>query len=290
MTNLMTRLRWRWAAVAVLAIAVIVVVGMVGRSVLGGRDRTWARIQETGVWRIGMDPSFPPFENLDTTTNEPVGLDVDLANALAARMGVRAEFVGIGFDQLMDAVVAHRVDSALSALPVAMERTQEMRFSEPYIEAGMVLAVPEGSPLTSALEAATGRGNAPLSDVAPALAGQRVAVEWGSVGDSLARSLQTQLNGNLHLVLRNSTDEALSALAGGDADIAIVDAISLSLFGGTGARLVAVGQPLRSDPYAIVIPVDAPELLRRVNTALAALQADGTLAAIKARWLAPKAP
>ena len=189
----------------------------------------------------------------------------------------------------MDAVAANRVDSAISALTVAPHRTEEMRFSEPYIEAGMVLAVPETSRLKPALEAAGGRsGEAAMPEVAQALAGQRVAAEWGSEGDALARRLQAQVNGDLRLVLRNSTDDALRAVLAGEADAAIVDAISLALFAGDGGSLVAVGQPLRSDPYAIVVPKHAPELLRQVNAALAALRDDGTLAEIRARWLRPQ--
>jgi polar amino acid transport system substrate-binding protein len=214
---------------------------------------------------------------------------VDLARAIAARWGVRVEFVGVGFDQLMDAVVANRVDSAISALTIAPHRTEEMRFSEPYIEAGMVLAVPETSRLRPALEAVGGRSGAPvMAEVAQPLAGQRVAAEWGSEGDALARRLQAQVNGDLRLVLRNSTDDALRAVLAGEADLAIVDAISLALFVGDGGSLVAVGQPLRSDPYAIVVPKHAPELLRKVNEALAALRDDGTLVEIRARWLRPQ--
>jgi ABC-type amino acid transport substrate-binding protein len=280
--------RRRWAIVALLFLVALLAALLLRRTVLGG-DRTWTRIKQTGVWRVGMDPSFPPFENLDATTGMPAGFDVDLARAVATRWGVRVEFVGVGFDQLMDAVVANRVDSAISALTVAPHRTEEMRFSEPYIEAGMVLAVPEASRFRPALEAAGSRsGVAAMTELAQPLAGQRVAAEWGSEGDALARRLQTQVNGGLQLVLRNSTDDALRAVLAGEADAAIVDAISLALFLGDGGALVAVGQPLRSDPYAIVIPKHAPELLRQVNEALAALRDDGTLAEIRARWLRPQ--
>ncbi|MEJ5197926.1 MAG: transporter substrate-binding domain-containing protein, partial [Anaerolineae bacterium] len=103
-----------WLLVAGIAVFLSL---MLMRSGLLRRDRVWSHIQETGVWRVGMDPSFPPFENLDVATGRPVGFDVDLAQAIAGRWGVRVEFVGIGFDQLLDAVAAHRVDSAISALP-----------------------------------------------------------------------------------------------------------------------------------------------------------------------------
>ena len=279
----------RWAIVAVLIVGLLIGALLLRQTVLSGGDRIWARIKQTGVWRVGMDPSFPPFENLDGITGLPAGFDVDLARAIAARWGVRVEFVGVGFDQLMDAVVANRVDSAISALTVAPHRTEEMRFSAPYIEAGMVLAVPETSRLRPTLEAVGGRGGKPaMAEIALPLAGQRVAAEWGSEADALARRLQVQVNGDLRLALRNSTDDALRAVLSGEADVAIVDAISLALYAGDGGSLVAVGQPLRSDPYAIVLPKHAPELLRQVNEALAALQDDGTLAEIRARWLRPQ--
>jgi len=281
--------RRRWVIMAALLLVALFAGLLLRRTVLSGSDRTWARIKQTGIWRVGMDPSFPPFENLDVTTGLPAGFDVDLARVIAARWGVRAEFVGVGFDQLMDAVAANRVDSAISALTVAPHRTEEMRFSEPYMEAGMVLVLPETSRLRPALEAVGGRGGGTaMAGVAQALSGQRVAAEWGSEGDALARRLQAQVNGDLRLVLRNSIDDALRAVLSGEADAAIVDAISLALFAGNGGSLMAVGQPLRSDPYAIVVPKHAPELLRQVNEALAALRDDGTLAEIGARWLRPQ--
>ena len=272
--------RTRSGRVVLLLAALAVMAGgmWVGRGALGARDRTWTRIRETGVWRVGMDPSFPPFENLDVTTGEPAGFDVDLARALAGQWGVRVEFVGVGFDQLLDAVAAHRVDSALSALPVAMHRTREMQFSEPYIEAGMVLALPAGSALQTTVAASRG-----LPDTA--LAGLRIAAEWGSEGDALARGLQTRAAGNLKLVLRDSTEAALRAVIAGEADAAIVDAIGLALFDRGTGRLVAVDPPLRSEPYAIVVPMDTPELLRQINEGLAALQADGTVREIRQHWL-----
>ncbi len=232
-----------------------------------GRDPVWARIQETGVWRVGMDPSFPPFENFDIETQQPVGLDVDLARAIAARWGVQVEFVGVGFDQLVDAVYAHKVDSALSAMPIFEDRTQEVAFSDPYIEAGIVLAVPAGS-----------RVRGPDD-----LAGRRVAAEWGSAGDAQARILQRRLPDGFSLVLRDTVTAALDAVAAGEADAALADAISLALHGGD-LQPVAV---IASDPYVIVLPRNAPDLLRAINEALAALSADGTLAEIEARWLKP---
>ncbi len=258
-----------WALVAGIALAVIGAILLFGR-----QDPTAARIRQSGVWRVGMDPSFPPFESLDPATGQPVGLDVDLVNAIAARWGVRAEIVGVGFDELVDAVAAHRIDSAVSALPIFEWRTKEVAFSRPYVEAGMVLAAPPGSAIRGPDD----------------LAGRRVAAEWGSQGDAQARAIQTRLEGAVMLVLRESADAALAAVVSGEADAAITDAVSLALFRRGGGDLVAVGPPLTSDPYVVVVPADARTLLDDLNKALAAMAADGTLAALRERWLGPGAP
>ena len=117
------------------------------------------------------------------------------------------------------------------------------------------------------------------------LAGHRLAAEWGSAGDAQSRTLQRKLGGNLTLVLRESSDAALQAVLNGEADAATVDAVSLALFTAGKDRLAAVGEPLQSEPYVIVVPAHAPKLLAAINAALADMSADGSLAAIKARWL-----
>jgi polar amino acid transport system substrate-binding protein len=161
------------------------------------------------------------------------------------------------------------VDSAISALPVFEHRAKEVAFSSPYVEAGVVLAVPSGSPIRGAED----------------LAGMRVAVEWGSEGDAQARAVQKKLGGDLQLIPCESANAALAAVVADKADAAIVDAVSLALFDRADGDLRSLGEPLRPDPYVIVIPRDAPRLLAAVNEALEALNADGTLAEIKARWL-----
>jgi ABC-type amino acid transport substrate-binding protein len=267
-TGRVTKRPWFW-----LALALVVAVPVAGVLLLARRDATSARIRQSGVWRVAMDPSFPPFESIDPATGRPVGLDVDLVNAIAARWGVRAEIISVGFDELVDAVAARRVDSAVSALPVFDWRTQEVSFSAPYVQAGIVMAVPSDSSVRS------------LED----LAGKRVAAEWGSEGDAQARDLQRRLEGRLDLVLRESADAAMDAAARGEADAVVTDAISLALYDKGGGALVVVGAPLRSDPYVIVVPAGAPQLLADLNRALESLEQDGTLVAIRAQWLGAEA-
>ncbi len=253
---------------ALLGVGILAGLLLLGRDLLGSEDLTWQAMQRRGSWRVGMDPSFPPFEMLDET-GQPVGLDVDLARAMAQEWGLELEIVSLGFDGLVDALLAGKIDSVVSALPYDPRLTQDIAYSPPYFEAGVRLVVPQGSP---------------IQDV-QGLAGMRVAVEWGSAGDAVGRRLRRE-EPSIQLILRPSPEEAVAALLAGDADALLIDGVTLGLAQAQGAAIQAVGPPLESDPYVIALPLDAPVLQERVRAALASLRESGALARLEARWFA----
>jgi len=226
-------------------------------------DRVWARVQRTGEWRVGLDPSFPPFEVVDHE-GQIVGFDVDLARAIAARWGVRVTLVSIGFDGLTDAVRAGKVDAVISAMPYDATLTRDVRFSDPYFEAGWRVVVPVDSPVRH------------LDD----LSGSRLAAEWGSKGDLWARRLQARYAA-VELVLKPTPEEVVQAVLGDEADAAILDGVTARE---QANQLRSVGEPLSSEPYVVVMPRRAPRLQAEVNKSLRALREDGTLDALEARW------
>lgn len=232
------------------------------------RDTTWHAIQQRGAWRVGLDPSFPPFEMLDAT-GAVVGYDVALAHALAETWGLRAEIVAVGFDSLPDALKAARIDSVISAYPYDERLTQDFLFSTPYFDAGLRIAVRTGSTIRA------------LTD----LSGQRVGVEWGSLGDMVGRQLQRD---GMEIILQpfDAPDVLIAALVENrDVDAILVDNVSLRQAQGAGLPLVAVGDPLESIPYVIVMPRRAHDLYQNVETSLQQLIQNGTLAELEMRWL-----
>ena len=271
----MSRRTWFWIGGA----ALLVLVGGAlwwgggdggGLSAILRRDLTWQRIQDRGVWRVGMDPSFPPFETLDED-GKPVGLDVDLAKAIAATWQVELEIEAIGFDSLLDALKAGKIDSVVSAYPYDGRLTRDFIFSVPYFDAGLRLVVREGSLIQD------------VSD----LSEKRVAVEWGSMGDMVGRRLER--NGTaLVLMAFETPQEAIEALrTRADIDALLVDNVTLREAQGSGANLIAVGQPLEGNPYVVVLPARANDLERQVAKALATLREDGTMTALEDRWFSP---
>ncbi len=266
-----TRRRWLIAAGAT---AVLVAIGLVVfaqderrlPSFLR-RDTTWQAMQERGTWRVGLDPSFPPFEMLDQE-GRPVGYDVDLAQALAKTWGLEAEIVAVGFDSLPDTLKAGKIDSIVSAYPFDERLTQDYAFSAPYFDAGVRLAVRAGSPITTVAD----------------LSGRRVGVEWGSMGDMLGRQMQRD-GVDVTLVSLETPADLLDALASKqEVDAIFIDNVALRQAQGAGRQIVAVDEPLESVPYVIVMPRRAAELHRNLEASLKLLQANGHLANLENTW------
>lgn len=229
-------------------------------------DVTWQQMQERGSWRVGMDPSFPPFETLDAQ-GAPVGYDVDLAREIADQWGLEVEIVAIGFDSLLDALQVQRVDAVISALPFDARRTQDVFYSLPYFEAGIRLVVEAEAEIVA------------VDD----LAGRSVAVEWGSRGDAVARRLQRD-GVALERLTFQSPQEAITALVSGASDALLIDGVTLQLAQGKGQPIRPVGSALESDPYVIAVPIDAPELQKAVNESLETLLQNGRLGLLQTRW------
>ncbi len=262
----MSARRWKWGALFALGMALAIVVWWMAYP---RQDERWRRILDTGVWRVAVDPSFPPFESVGPD-GALTGFDIDLARAIAARWGVDVRFELVGFDGLLDSVWADQADSVVSAYPLQPHYAQDVGYSIPYFEAGVVLIARAGSGITD------------LED----LRGRRVAVEWGSEGDVQARALARRL-GDLSLVPLESPDLAVGAVVDGQADAALVDGVTAALAIGRGDPLEIVGEPLSSAPYVIVTPARARALLSAVNEALTALEEEGVLDDLRVRWFGP---
>ena len=97
-----------------------------------------AALAKRGKLACGSRSELPPFENVDDA-GELVGFDIDLARELGRRLGTPVEFKAIAFDGLVDAVIASKADVVISAFPFDPRLTEDIRYSRPYFEGGLVL-------------------------------------------------------------------------------------------------------------------------------------------------------
>ena len=229
------------------------------------RDASLQRVEDAGLLRVGLDPTFPPFES--AADGDLSGFDVELARLLAERLGVEAQFVFFGFDGLYDALATGQVDALLSALVVQPERTRLFAFSEPYFNAGEVLVVNETSTVGEMEQLGSGR----------------VAVELGAQGHVVALEWQKRLP-DLQIDPHNSAEEALQAVSRGVADAALVDSISAALFVKEAPGLRVADDAVTVEPFAIVVRIEDESLLDALNAALEELGQGGQLDSLRARW------
>jgi polar amino acid transport system substrate-binding protein len=229
-------------------------------------DKQWNDLSTRGALRVGIDPGWQPFSFYSQDGWH--GLDADVTREIARRLNLQVQTDPVGYDSMYDALHLWQVDMGISALVVDPSRTSEFAYSDSYFDAGLRLVSPQ---------AGVG-GIHSIKD----LAGKRLAVTLGSDADRTARYWARRL-GNVRLVEVAAEKDVITAVTGGSADAAIVEALTAVGLKqqNTGWQVVSIAP----QTYAIAVRRDNPRLLAAINEVLTSMRADGTLDAIIARWV-----
>ena len=214
---------------------------------------------------VGVDASFPPFALDDGESL--TGLDIELATAIAQELDVKIRFVNIGFYSLYDALLSGKADVLISALRVDPARTDDVRYTKPYFDNGLVLV-------------AAGESPSPVIDP-PATNG--VAYEYASSADAQIRAWEED-GKDISRLPYELPEYALDALRFGIADAALVDATTLHLYQSAHSEWKAEYEFVTHEPYASALKYDRIDAWKLVDRALATLKERGELARIIVRW------
>lgn len=219
--------------------------------------------EEPEVFRYAMSGAYQPFSYFDENDNL-VGFDVEIGAALAEAMGMEAEPVPTPW-QALPMGLGTRYEAIIGSMTITEERLQKFDFSDPYYRSGPKVFVQADSGITS---------------VEDLTADSTIAVLMESVYEDLAAEITDNLK------FYESDMLALRELGSGRADAVITDQI----VGLTNAReldldIIAVGDILIVEEIGIAIPKGNPELLARINRALADIKADGTYLAICGKYV-----
>ena len=120
---------WAVAVAAAILLTLLVIAGLLWQRRGTSVDEAWQRVQLSGVLRVGLDASYPPFEYIDGETGEIVGYDVDLARLIGKELGVEVELINAGFDGLYPALKMGRFDCVISGFPYDPLLTRDVGFS-----------------------------------------------------------------------------------------------------------------------------------------------------------------
>lgn len=229
------------------------------------------RILARGTLRVATTGDYAPFSAVDAS-GERQGIDVDLARALAASLGVEVAWVETSWPTLMTDLAAGRFDVAMSGISRTLERARSGDFSAPYHVGGKTPVVRcADSPRFDSLAAI----DAP---------GVRAVVNPGGTNERFARARLEQASLHVFPDNRRIFDE----IAEGRADVMFTDAIEVRRVTRDDARLCAAlpGTMLTYQEKGFLLPRDDDGAwLRYVDLWLAQLRGDGRLAAAFARHL-----
>ncbi len=230
----------------------------------------WQQVQAGGTLVFGVDSNDWPFAAVDGQ-GQYVGLNADLGRALGEKLGAQAQFVPVGYDGAYDALLLRRCDALIGVLENDPAKLADFIYTGSYFDAGQVI-----------ISLRESVNQASEND----LRGKRVAVELGSEADAAARWLARRTAG-VALIERDSAELALKAVANGEADVAMADAVWARQVVGSYTGLAILPGTVRPFPLAIAVRADSPRLQTALTRVLAQLEAEGALTAIIERWLGP---
>jgi L-cystine transport system substrate-binding protein len=243
------------------ATAVLVTIGLAGTALAGSLDDVKSR----GTIQIGLEGTYPPFNFVDEK-GKLTGFEVDFAEAVAAKLGVKPNFQPGKWDGLLAALDVKRIDAVINQVTITPEREQKYAFSQPYTVSGIQIIVASGT-----------------SNIAkPAdLAGKRVGVVLGT-------SYEKWLRENMPTAdIRTYDDDATrnQDLLVGRIDAILNDRLIVAnLLKQYNGRLVAAGEPFATQKQGVAVRKDSGDLATAIDGAISALRADGTLKTISEKW------
>ncbi len=222
--------------------------------------------------KMGSSIDFAPYEYYDDETGEIVGIDVEIAQAVAEKLGYELEIQDMQFDSIIAAVVSGKVDFGMSGFTVTEERKQSVDFSTPYTTAVQSIIVPEGSPIES------------VDDLFDPQNSYAIGVQIGTTGD-LYITDDIEANGLKHTVQRfNKAPDAVVALLAGKIDCMVIDDQVGVAFVNNNEGLKILDTAYAFEEYAICFAKNS-ELYQPFNEALEALIADGTVQSIIDKYI-----
>ncbi|MDE6764391.1 MAG: basic amino acid ABC transporter substrate-binding protein [Oscillospiraceae bacterium] len=211
---------------------------------------------------MATNAEFPPYEYREG--DQIVGIDAEIAQAIADDLGLELVIEDMAFDSLIAAVQSGKADMVLAGMTVREDRLENVNFSDPYTTAAQVVIVKDGSSVTSPAD----------------LVGKKVGVQLGTTGDSYAEDIE-----DVTVERFNKGFEAVQSLLQDKVDAVIIDREPAKVFVSENEGLIILDEEYTLEDYAIAIAKENNELLEQVNASLAKLKESGKLKEIEDKYI-----
>ncbi|MEU4742628.1 ABC transporter substrate-binding protein [Actinosynnema sp. NPDC023658] len=226
-----------------------------------------------GKLRVGSNIQNPPNNFYAADGKTPVGSEVDLVKAVAAKLGLSVEHQDMAFGSLITSLQAGRIDVTMAAMNDTPERQEAIDFVD-YFTSGITIMVQKGNPA----------GIKSPDD----LCGKSVAVNLGSSQETYAKEFQCLSGDPIAVTATDSDTQNQNQLRTGRVNAILNDlptAVYVAKTAGDGEFFEVVDlAPINGGPYGIGVNKNTPELTTAVRKALQALVDDGTYGKILEAW------
>lgn len=230
------------------------------------------RILESGQLRVGMTGTQPPL-NMKNRKGELIGLDVDLALALADAMDLELVLVETPFADLLSDLEASKIDLVISSLTITPARNARVAFAGPYLISGLSLLTQED--LARDLTDLSGLNSA--------------ARTWAALEGSTGEELILEAFPLAKFVVIENQEMAVAQIGRGEIDGLIADlpSVSFQIARNPDLGLATLPSPFTTEPLGIALPPNSPLFANLVQNYLNTLDYTGRLIQMKALWLNP---
>jgi cystine transport system substrate-binding protein len=250
--------------VAQLLIVIIALVSLAACSG-GGPSSTLDQVRDDGVLKVGTEGTYSPFTYHDPTNNQLTGYDVDVITAVADGMGVKVEFTEAPFDAIFASLMSRRFDVVANQVTKNPEREGKYALSAPYtVSEGIIITKSSNTSITK------------LSDLKGLTTAQSSTSNWAGVAKKAGAEVQAV----------EGFTQAVSLVKQGRVDATLNDNLAaLEYFKTTRDTEVKVAAETgdRSEQVFALRPDDT-SLRDEINTQLAELRKNGTLATISQKY------
>ena len=219
--------------------------------------------KEDDTLTMATNAEFPPYEYYEN--DEIVGIDVEIATAIAEELGMKLEVEDIAFDSVIPAVSSGKADIGVAGMTVDPDRLESVNFSDTYADASQVIIVKEDSAIAGPAD----------------LEGKSIGVQLGTTGDTY--SSENVKDAKVEQYSKGF--EAVQALTQGKIDAVVIDSHTAKEFVKEAEGLKILDEPLTEEEYAIAIAKDNKELMEKINDALAKLEESGKLNEIMLKYI-----
>ena len=217
-----------------------------------------------GKLTMSTNAAFPPYE-MTTDSGEFEGIDIDVAAAIAEKLGLELQVDDMDFDAALLAAQNGKSDIVMAGVTVTDERLKVMDFSDTYAEGIQSIIVPEDSDIASADD----------------LTGKAIGTQRGTTGYLYC----TDDFGEENVIAYDDGLTAVQALNNGQVDAVVIDNAPAQEFVEANPGLKILDTAYAQEDYAIGVAKGNTELLNAINGALEELKADGTLQAIVDKYI-----